>query len=148
MSPNSLGTLRMHSTMGLRRWLGLMTIEFPELGCTTGGCRCFPLGSVVDEPVWGCAMASHRITERRKPLCHHCPFTLHQMAAATQVDFRCRRYYYYMRCNECRYLTIPHDRSSEVCHEKPENTPKLERSPRQQGVHCNTTRILQMVQLS
>jgi hypothetical protein len=35
--------------MGLRRWQGLMMIELPEPGCTTGGCRCFPLGSVVDD---------------------------------------------------------------------------------------------------
>lgn len=39
----------MHSTIGLRRWHGLMIIELPEPGCTTGGCRCFPLGSVVDK---------------------------------------------------------------------------------------------------
>ena len=37
----------MHSTIGLRRWHGLMMIELPEPGCTTGGCRCFPLGTVV-----------------------------------------------------------------------------------------------------
>ena len=43
----------MHSTTGLRRWHGLMTIELPEPGCTTGGCRCFPLGSLVDEAMSG-----------------------------------------------------------------------------------------------
>ena len=39
----------MHSTIGLRRWHGLIMIELPEPGCTTGGCRCFPLGTVVDD---------------------------------------------------------------------------------------------------
>jgi len=29
-----------------------MMIEFPEPGCTTGGCRCFPLRSVVDKGIF------------------------------------------------------------------------------------------------
>ena len=90
--------------MGFRRWLGLMTIEFPELGCTTGGCRCFPLGSVVDELDIGSRSGKgHFVTHRCPPL-----FTLHQLDGCspnlvaiyvvTQVDFRYSgRCYYYLR---------------------------------------------------
>ena len=90
----------MHSTMGLRRWLGLMTIEFPELGCTTGGCRCFLLGSVVDELDIGSRSGKGDTAAH--------PFTLHQLDGCspnlvaiyvvTQVDFRYSgRCYYYLR---------------------------------------------------
>jgi hypothetical protein len=65
----------MHSTMGLRRWHGLMMIELPELGCTTGGCRCLPLGSVVvvDEAMSGLLIRSHLVRNNVTfQLVHYC----------------------------------------------------------------------------
>ena len=80
----------MHSTMGLRRWDGLMTIEFPELGCTTGGCRCFPLGSVVDERECGCAMRHRDHDYVEKPLCHcWLPLYISCTAAALSWSLMC-----------------------------------------------------------